>query len=266
MLVWLLIVAVLVATPASASVLFGFVTKDAAYLSSTGQYETGGVVRTNSMEWITPLGENMIVGVVGDSSDCDFLRGKLEAANVEHKLSYDGESLRCEAMANYCRGIIAKYLRSPNALNVECMIAGCDAAGAPVLFWLDSIGSIQKVPYGAFGKDSAMVLSTLDRCNRDHKLASMAGYDGNDEDEEGEVRSQSQIVIDRLLGKPATEGSSAASSSSSSSSSSGTAGCPVGVLRACWSTVRSRTSTLAPLKSCQVKAVEKKGVLSFDAL
>ena len=241
----------LVARGSASSVLFGFKTKDAAYLSANSQFENGGgVVVQNSVEWITPLGKSMIVGIVGDSSDVNFLRRELESADVEHKLNFQGESLRCEAMANYCRGIITKYLRTQTPLNVECIIAGCGGAdGEPMLFWLDSIGSVQKVEYGAFGKDSAMVLSTLDRCNKECTFAEMTGY--------ADLPSESRMVIDSLLG-PSQDGNRYSDKEEYSSY-------PHKVIKACWSAIRARSNTLAPPGTCQVKAVSaKKGVHSFD--
>lgn len=237
---------------AASPVLFGFKTKDAAYLSATSQFENqGGVVMQNSVEWITPLGDRMMVGIIGDTSDADFLRRELEAADVSHRLNFQGQSLRCEAMANFCRGIIARHLRGPNPLNVECIIAGCGGSKGeePTLFWLDSIGCIQKVEYGAFGKDSAIVLSTLDRCNREYKFSEMVGYDL--------VSSESRMVIDSLLG-PSKDGNRYIDDKESS-------GHPCKVIRACWSAIRARSNTLAPPGTCQVKSVNgKRGFHLYD--
>lgn len=249
--IWLSLITLLSSVAAS-SVLFGFKTKDAAYLSATSAVENGGgVVMQDNVEWITAIGDRMIVGIIGDSSDVDFLRRQLEAANEEHKLTFHGESLRCEAMAYYGSGIIAKYLRSPNPLNAECIVAGCGTNGEPLLFWLDSIGSIKKVEYGAFGKDSGMVLSTLDRCNREKKFAQMIGYE--------DAASESRMVIDSLLGSP-SKGDTRYDTDDKERS-----GFPCNVMKACWSAIRARSSTLAPPGSCQVKAVSATwGVLSFD--
>ena len=239
-------------TSYASSVLFGFKTKDAAYLSATSSVENGGgVVMQDNFELINSIGDTMIAGIIGDNSDVDYLRRQLEAANVEHKLTFHGESLRCEAMANYCGGIIAKHLRGPTPLNVECMLAGCGVNGEPVLYWLDSIGSIQKVEYGAFGKDSALVLSTLDRCNRENKFADMIGYQ--------EIPSESRTVIDTLIGSPSQEDDRYNTGYKKQSNF------PRNVVENCWSVLRTRSTTFAPAGSCQVKAmIASRGVLSLD--
>ena len=231
---------------ASASLLFGFRTKDAAYLTSTSVYENGGgVVIDDHMKVLTPLGNDMVVGIIGDYSDCDLLRAELETANVEHKLSFGGSSLQCEAMANYCRSVIGKYLSSTNPLNVECMIAGYTHEGGPQLFWMDSVGSIQKVPFGAFGKDSAIILSALDRYQSNQDLLEISEPDN--------FQSESRMVLDELLGS-ARDGTDTEAISASD------------VLRSCWTILRGRSNTIAPIGSCQVMKTSRSGVEVCDSV
>ncbi len=234
---------------ASASLLFGFATKDAAFLTSTSVYENGGgVVINENIKVLTSLGDDMAVGIIGDISDCALLRAELETANVEHKLSYGGSSLQCEAMANYCRSIIGKYLRTANPLNVECMIAGCTNEGDPQLFWMDSVGSIQKVPFGAFGKDAAIILSALDRFQNELNLLDIS--------ELNVVSSESCIVLDELLG-PARDGTRYTGGKIISATD---------VLDSCWTIVRGRSNTVAPAGSCQVMKCTRKGVKACDSI
>ena len=207
------------------------------------------MVITENMKVLTPLGNDMVVGIIGDVGDCDLLRAELETANVEHKLSYGGASLQCEAMANYCRSIIARYLRTANPLNVECMIAGCTPEGDPQLLWMDSVGSIQKVPFGAFGKDSPIILSALDRFQNEHDLLEMSELDED-------VPSESRMVLDELLG-PAKDGSRYTDSIGYSATD---------VLRSCWSAVRGRSNTVASLGSCQVMKVTRDGVKTMESV
>ena len=181
---------------ASGSILFGFTTNDGSYLSADSMYSGGGgLVMKEDVDWITPLGSNMIVGIIGDVSDCDALRSQLQQAHEEHCLAYGDRSMSCRAMANLCRNLIAEKLRSQSPLNVDVLLAGCNdmpfrkrsrrniatpSAGEreegggsfkddkekekddPELYWLDGIGSLQKVAYGAHGRDVPLVLSSLD--------------------------------------------------------------------------------------------------------
>jgi 20S proteasome alpha/beta subunit len=124
----------------SSSLLIGVVTKDAAIISSTNVFEKNGVAMRGDYDWIRQLGEECLVGVQGDSSDCDFLLTQLESSNGEHLLRY-GRSLPSKSIANLCRKIIAKYLRV-NQLKVSVLIAGWNRdENCPSLHWLDSIGA-----------------------------------------------------------------------------------------------------------------------------
>ena len=130
---------ILLATGLS-SMLIGVVTKDAVILSSNNIFSKNGVAMRGDFDWIKQLGDDCLVGVQGDSSDCDFLLSQLESSNRDHQMTF-GRSLSCRSVANLCRRIIAKFLRS-NQLKISVLIAGWDSTkDLPLLFWLDSIGS-----------------------------------------------------------------------------------------------------------------------------
>jgi 20S proteasome alpha/beta subunit len=121
------------------SMLIGVVTKDAVILSSNNVFSKNGVAMRGDFDWIKQLGDDCLVGVQGDSSDCDFLLSQLESSNRDHQMTF-GRSLSCRSVANLCRRIISKFLRS-NQLKISVLIAGWDGTkGLPLLFWLDSIG------------------------------------------------------------------------------------------------------------------------------
>lgn len=121
------------------SMMIGIVTKDAVILSSNNVFSKNGVAMRGDYDWIKQLGDNCLVGVQGDSSDCDFLISQLESSNRDHQMTF-GRSLSCRSVANLCRRIIAKFLRS-NQLKISVLIAGWDSSkDLPLLFWLDSIG------------------------------------------------------------------------------------------------------------------------------
>ena len=61
------------------------------------------------------------------------------------------------------RSIIARKLRD-SPLQVSCIVCGWDdVTDSPCIFWLDNIGSLQKVPYAVHGRDSMLILSILDQ-------------------------------------------------------------------------------------------------------
>ena len=145
--------------------MFGLVVRDAALLSSESAfYGPSGVMQKSDMQYITPLpGGRSLLGLRGDQSDCRYLRSQLEAVCSEHCLNFDGRPLSCSAMANYCRHIISKHMRT-RPLAVEVLVAGWDdKTDAPVLYWLDEIGAMQQVPYAAHGGQFPFIFSVLDR-------------------------------------------------------------------------------------------------------
>lgn len=149
-----------------ASMLIGLITKDAALLSSTSDFNKNGVAMRADYDWIKQIGQNCLVGLQGDSSDCDYVVTQIESMNRDNELTYGDKSLSCRSIAHLFRRIIANNLRS-RQLRVCALIAGWDhERNRPVLYWLDSIGSIQEVPYGAHGDEFPFVWSLLDRKNR----------------------------------------------------------------------------------------------------
>lgn len=125
----------------SSSLLIGVVTKDAAIISSTSVFTKNGVAMREDFDWIRQLGDDCLVGIQGDSSDCEFLLSQLESSNRDHEMKF-GRSLTCQSAAHLCRKIIAKYLRS-GQLKVCALIAGWNSEqNCPLLYWLDSIGKI----------------------------------------------------------------------------------------------------------------------------
>ena len=61
--------------------------------------------------------------------------------------------------------MIADALRSQAPLQINALVAGWDnLAKKPVLFWLDSIGSIQTTDYSTHGRYTPFILSILDQC------------------------------------------------------------------------------------------------------
>jgi 20S proteasome alpha/beta subunit len=64
-------------------------------------------------------------------------------------------------------------------LKANLMIAGYDKfANRPKLYWLDSIGSILDVDYGAHGAYFSNILSFLDRHNSTYPLTNYSRKDG----------------------------------------------------------------------------------------
>ena len=243
-----------VAPVVRASLMIGMVTKDAAILSSTSDFNKNGVAMRADYDWIQQIGQHCLMGLQGDPSDCNFIASQIEAINREHELTYNDRSLSCRSIAHLFRKIIANHLRK-NRLQVCAMIAGWDhERDCPVLYWLDSIGSLQEVPYAAHGHEFPFVWSLLDSKNREASalVSKMDTTDGliSDTDHVPSSETISTSICDHRSSPP-----------SSLSSRSGfrdlTINDALAVVDSCFAAARKRT--MGRCGSFQIKSVTNKG-------
>lgn len=84
-------------------------------------------------------------------------------------------ALRPSAAASWVRRSLADSLRSRNPYSVNVLLGGYDTAThTPHLYWVDYLGTMTEVPFGAHGYGSYFALSLLDRrvlsCSQLHYL------------------------------------------------------------------------------------------------
>ncbi|KAJ3982347.1 20S proteasome subunit [Lentinula detonsa] len=73
-------------------------------------------------------------------------------------------SLRPSAAASWIRRSLAQSLRSRKPYSVNLMLGGYDVTiDSPHLYWIDYLGTMTEVPFGAHGYGSYFALSLLDR-------------------------------------------------------------------------------------------------------
>ncbi|KAJ3828615.1 20S proteasome subunit [Lentinula raphanica] len=73
-------------------------------------------------------------------------------------------SLRPSAAASWIRRSLAQSLRSRKPYSVNLMLSGYDVTEEkPHLYWIDYLGTMTEVPFGAHGYGSYFALSLLDR-------------------------------------------------------------------------------------------------------
>jgi 20S proteasome subunit beta 4 len=80
-----------------------------------------------------------------------------------YELRNDGTKLSTKAQANFCRNeLAAAFRKGPHQVNA--LLGGYDASTATgSLFFMDYLGSLQKIPYGCQGYASNFCLSIMDR-------------------------------------------------------------------------------------------------------
>lgn len=72
--------------------------------------------------------------------------------------------LRPPSAASWIRRELANSIRSRHPYAVNLLVGGYDTStNAPHLYWLDYLGTLVEVPFGAHGYGSYFALSLLDR-------------------------------------------------------------------------------------------------------
>ncbi|KII91433.1 hypothetical protein PLICRDRAFT_104746 [Plicaturopsis crispa FD-325 SS-3] len=72
--------------------------------------------------------------------------------------------LRPSAAASWIRRALADSLRSRKPYSVNLLVGGYDtAAHQPLLYWIDYLGTMSSIPFGAHGYGAYFALSLLDR-------------------------------------------------------------------------------------------------------
>jgi 20S proteasome alpha/beta subunit len=150
-----------------ATILIGIASEIGVVLSSSSGLISNQVNIAEGKDWVYPIGSQIIAGIQGDPSDCDYVRAQLESFEREKSLLFAGR-ICCRSMAYFCRQLISDRLRSPQRLQVNVLIAGVDiSTKKPLLLWLDQVGSIKEVAYSTHGGYTPFILGMIDRKNHE---------------------------------------------------------------------------------------------------
>ncbi|KCV73146.1 20S proteasome subunit beta 4 [Fonticula alba] len=107
------------------------------------------------------LSPHITMAFCGESGDtvqfAEFIQKNIRLYAIRNNFE-----LSPKAAANYVRTQLAESLRSRSPYAVNVLIAGFDEHEGPELYWLDYLGTLCKIPFGAHGFASNFVLSTLD--------------------------------------------------------------------------------------------------------
>merc|ERR1719231_37513 len=82
--------------------------------------------------------------------------------NIALKALQTDLDMSTHAAAYYVRSELARSLRSRSPFQTNVLLAGVDSAG-PALYYLDYLGSLQKVNFAAHGYCSYFALAIMDR-------------------------------------------------------------------------------------------------------
>jgi 20S proteasome subunit beta 4 len=118
----------------------------------------------DSDDKLTLLSNSQIMATSGEVSDRKNF-SKLISGELEYYYYKYGNRLNTDELANFTRCIAAENLRkSPYQANV--IIAGYDENEGPKLYWMDYLGSMQKVTKAAHGYGGHFLYGIMDNFYR----------------------------------------------------------------------------------------------------
>jgi 20S proteasome subunit beta 4 len=132
-------------------------------MAADAQVARSILVYQRNKDKIMQVDSTKLMGIAGPQADCNMFGEYIEKNLALYELNND-MPLNTHAAASFVRRELATALRKgPYQCNI--LFAGVDG-GAASLFWLDYMGTLQKVSYGAHGYGAAFTLSTMDRAYR----------------------------------------------------------------------------------------------------
>jgi 20S proteasome subunit beta 4 len=121
------------------------------------------LVYQSNLDKIAELTSHSAMAVSGPNCDLVNFTEYIQKNLQLYELRNDGTKLSPAAQANYCRNELATALRK-GPFQVNALLGGYDATkSTQALYWLDYLGTLQKVPYGCQGVATNFCLSIMDR-------------------------------------------------------------------------------------------------------
>jgi len=109
-----------------------------------------------------PLGKNLLMSVTGPAGDTTNFSEYI-AKNIQLYKMRNGYELTPSSGAHFVRKTLADFLRSRTPYNVNILLSGCEEKGGPVLYHMDYLAAMMKVPFACHGYGSFFSLGVLDR-------------------------------------------------------------------------------------------------------
>jgi len=112
-------------------------------------------------EKVYSIDDNKLLAGVGESGDrvqfCEYI-----VRNAHLYTLRNGYPLSTKAAAHFIRGELAESIRR-NPYNVNLLLAGVDKDVGPSIYYMDYLGSMQKMNFAVHGYASHFLLSLFDR-------------------------------------------------------------------------------------------------------
>jgi len=147
---------------------------DHVLLAASGQETFYFMQLHNKEDKLYELDQYKVLGVLGQNAHrvnfVDYIRANLDLSTLRS----NGRRLTTAAAASYIRGELARALRETGAYECQIVLAGYDFPASdfdkrpqgPSLYFLDYLGTLQKVPYACHGYGATFSMAILDRYYR----------------------------------------------------------------------------------------------------
>ncbi|EAX98646.1 Family T1, proteasome beta subunit, threonine peptidase [Trichomonas vaginalis G3] len=117
------------------------------------------ICMSENYDRIAQLDDRHALAMSGETGDCLQLSEYLQGNVALYKFR-NGVELSSDALAHFIRHTMAKAVRkSPYEVNM--LLSGYD--GKPHLYFMDYLGTLQSIPYGAQGYCQYFVMSVFDK-------------------------------------------------------------------------------------------------------
>eukprot|EP00903_Cladosiphon_okamuranus_P007559 g7333.t1 len=143
--------------------LMGVKGRDFVLLGGDSAFFRSVVIMETEYRKVVELSDNMLVAASGDQGDVEMFVDWLKRITRLMELE-SSRPVAVRTLAHFARRNLANNLRKRGAGQaVTSLLGGWDeTAGRPELFWLDALGALQNVAFGAHGLASRFALSLLD--------------------------------------------------------------------------------------------------------
>ena len=122
------------------------------------------------------LDKNTCMVVCGEPGDTVYF-GEYIQKRIALYVVRNGYPLSPHATANFTRNVLADHLRSRSPYAVNLLMAGFDSASKKSsLYYMDYLGTLADMPYGAHGYGSYFILGIMDKYYRPDLTVSEAEW------------------------------------------------------------------------------------------
>ena len=141
--------------------LMGVVGEDFTIIATDKTQARSIMVFKQDMDKTCNIDDHKVLGLGGPQADRKVF-GEYCQKNLKLYALRNGIDLSNDAAAHWVRNQLAQSLRSRSPYQVSVLLGGHDAEG-PALYWMDYLGSIRKVGYGAHGISSNFAYAIMDK-------------------------------------------------------------------------------------------------------